>query len=46
MIVPSSAVDTINLGGLSGIAALSQTVQAGTGEKRAPEISNIESDIQ
>ncbi len=46
VIVPSSAVDTMNLGALSGITALSQTVQVGTGEKRTPEISNIESEIQ
>jgi regulator of protease activity HflC (stomatin/prohibitin superfamily) len=46
VIVPSSAVDTMNLGALSGITALSQTVQGGTGEKRTSEISNKESEIQ
>ena len=46
VIVPSSAVDTMNLGGLSGITALSQAVQVGTGEKRTPENNTIESEIQ
>jgi hypothetical protein len=32
VIVPSSAVDTMNLGALAGITALSQAAKAGTEE--------------
>jgi hypothetical protein len=33
VIVPSSAVDTMNLGGMSGMVALSETIKAASQEE-------------